>query len=85
MPESWKAPEHFDGNSDWATNFPPKCDSRVTQIGINQFASIPLSCTDPDFGFGKEPPTPTADSKKTRSKSGWDRRTGRSAASPTAR
>ncbi len=59
VPESWKAPEHFDGNSDWATNFPPKCDSRVTQIGINQFASIPLSCTDPDFGFGKEPPTPT--------------------------
>jgi Tol biopolymer transport system component len=59
VPESWKAPGHFDGNSDWATNFPPKCDSRVTQIGVNQFASIPLSCTDPDFGFGAEPPTPT--------------------------
>jgi hypothetical protein len=59
VPASWEFPEHFDGNSDWATNFPPKCDSRIVQVGVNQFASISLSCIDPDFGFGAEPPTPT--------------------------
>ncbi len=51
--------KHFDGNSDWATNFSPKCDAKTAQIGVNQFTTIALSCTDPDFGFGKEPPTPT--------------------------
>jgi Tol biopolymer transport system component len=51
--------EHFDGNADWATNFPPKCDSKDAHIGVNQFVTITLSCTDPDFGFGAEPPTPT--------------------------
>ena len=59
VPSTWKAPEHFDGNSDWATNFSPKCDPKLAQIGVNQFTTIKLSCTDPDFGFGKEPPTPT--------------------------
>ena len=59
VPESWKVPGHFDGNSDWATNFSPKCDSKLAQIGVNQFTTLKLSCTDPDFGFGKEPPTPT--------------------------
>ena len=59
VPGSWQAPEHFDGNSDWATNFSPKCDPKLAQIGVNQFTTIKLSCTDPDFGFGKEPPTPT--------------------------
>ncbi len=59
VPGTWKAPEHFDGNSDWATNFSPKCDPKLAQIGVNQFTTIKLSCTDPDFGFGKEPPTPT--------------------------
>jgi Bacterial Ig domain/WD40-like Beta Propeller Repeat len=59
VPESWKAKEHFDGNADWATNFSPKCDSKLAQIGVNQFTTINLSCTDPDSGFGAEPPTPT--------------------------
>ena len=49
---------HFDGNTDWATNFSPKCDNRSVNVGLNGFISIPLSCTDPDSGFGKEPPTP---------------------------
>ena len=51
--------KHFDGNADWATNFSPKCDRRRAQIGVNQFTTVNLSCTDPDFGFGTEPPTPT--------------------------
>ncbi|HEY7256660.1 MAG TPA: Ig-like domain-containing protein, partial [Solirubrobacterales bacterium] len=51
--------EHFDGNADWATNFPPKCDAKDVHIGVNQFVSVTLSCTDPDFGFGAAPPTPT--------------------------
>ncbi len=51
--------EHFDGNADWATNFPPKCDQKNAQIGVNQFTTITLSCTDPDFGPGADPPTPT--------------------------
>lgn len=49
---------HFDGNTDWATNFSPTCEDRSTSVGINGFVSIPLSCTDPDSGFGKAPPTP---------------------------
>jgi Bacterial Ig domain/Dipeptidyl peptidase IV (DPP IV) N-terminal region/WD40-like Beta Propeller Repeat len=56
---SMNVEKHFDGNADWATNFPPKCDARTAQIGVNQFATISLSCTDPDFGFGASPPTPT--------------------------
>lgn len=55
---SFNVNEHFDGNADWATNFSPKCDSKSTSIGVNQFTTISLSCTDPDSGFGKEPPTP---------------------------
>ena len=50
--------KHFDGNSDWATNFSPECDNRSASIGVNQFTKVQLSCTDPDAGFGKEPPTP---------------------------
>jgi Bacterial Ig domain/WD40-like Beta Propeller Repeat len=49
---------HFDGNADWATNFSPKCDDRNVNVGVNGFVSVPISCTDPDSGFGKEPPTP---------------------------
>jgi Tol biopolymer transport system component len=52
--------EHFDGNADWATNFPPQCDPKTAEIEVNAFTAISLSCTDPDFGFGKAPPTPTA-------------------------
>jgi Tol biopolymer transport system component len=58
VPASWKIAEHFDGNSDWATNFSPKCDDRSASVGVNSFVSIPLACTDPDSGFGKAPPTP---------------------------
>jgi Tol biopolymer transport system component len=58
VPTSWKAEDHFDGNTDWATNFSPTCDDRTVSVGINGFISIPLSCTDPDSGFGKAPPTP---------------------------
>ncbi len=50
---------HFDGNADWATNFPPTCGDRSTSVGVNGFVPIVLTCTDPDFGFGKAPPTPT--------------------------
>jgi len=46
--------EHFDGNADWATNFPPTCDSRTLGTEVNKFVSVQLACTDPDFGFGKE-------------------------------
>ncbi len=49
--------EHFDGNADWATNFSPECEPRSADIGVNQFTTITLSCTDPDSGFGKAPPT----------------------------
>jgi hypothetical protein len=50
---------HFDGNTDWATNFSPKCDAKSAQVAVNSFTTIALSCTDPDAGFGAEPPTPT--------------------------
>ena len=49
---------HFDGNADWATNFPPECEPKSADIGVNQFTAIALSCVDPDSGFGKAPPTP---------------------------
>jgi Bacterial Ig domain/Dipeptidyl peptidase IV (DPP IV) N-terminal region len=49
---------HFDGNADWATNFSPTCVTKNASVGINGFVSIGLSCTDPDSGFGKAPPTP---------------------------
>jgi hypothetical protein len=51
---------HFDGNTDWATNFSPTCDPKGVNVGVNGFASVALSCTDPDSGFGKAPPTPEA-------------------------
>jgi Tol biopolymer transport system component len=50
---------HFDGNVDWATNFPPHCDSKALAVAANSLTRIELSCTDPDFGFGAAPPTPT--------------------------
>src|SRR4051794_9701762 len=50
---------HFDGNADWATNFPPTCDNKTVNIGVNQFTTIQLNCTDPDFSIGADPPTPT--------------------------
>jgi dipeptidyl aminopeptidase/acylaminoacyl peptidase len=56
---SMNVEKHFDGNADWATNFPPKCDTKSAHIGVNEFVSITLSCIDPDFGFGASPPTPT--------------------------
>jgi hypothetical protein len=49
---------HFDGNADWATNFPPTCESKTTSIGVNQFTTVKLSCTDPDYGLGAQPPAP---------------------------
>jgi Bacterial Ig domain/WD40-like Beta Propeller Repeat len=58
VPSSWKVAEHFDGNTDWATNFPPTCEDRNLNIDVNQFTTVPLSCTDPDSGSGAEPPTP---------------------------
>jgi Tol biopolymer transport system component len=57
-PFGFNVAEHFDGNADWATNFSPECDARVANIGVNQFTKVQLTCTDPDAGFGKEPPTP---------------------------
>ena len=51
--------KHFDGNADWATNFPPKCDPKSAEIPVNGFATISFSCIDPDAGFGATPPTPT--------------------------
>jgi hypothetical protein len=38
----------FDGNADWASNFPPTCQDRTVSVGANGLASIPLSCTDGD-------------------------------------
>ena len=58
VPTTWGTDKHFDGNSDWATNFSPKCDPKSASIGVNQFTTITLSCTDPDFGFGIAPPAP---------------------------
>jgi hypothetical protein len=57
--DSLNVASHFDGNADWATNFPPTCDNKTVNIGVNQFTTIQLNCTDPDFGFGASPPTPT--------------------------
>jgi Tol biopolymer transport system component len=59
VPSSWQVPDHFDGNADWATNFPPRCDAKLVQIGVDASPTISLACTDPDFGFGADPPTPT--------------------------
>jgi Tol biopolymer transport system component len=50
---------HFDGNADWATNFPPTCTNQTVNTGVNKFIQIQLTCTDPDAGFGAAPPTPT--------------------------
>ncbi len=50
--------KHFDGNADWATNFSPKCESKNATTGANQFTTIRIGCTDPDHGFGAEPPAP---------------------------
>jgi hypothetical protein len=58
-PAAWAFADHFDGNTDWATNFSPECDPKSASIPVNGFTTIGLSCTDPDFGFGAAPPTPT--------------------------
>ncbi|HET8956326.1 MAG TPA: Ig-like domain-containing protein [Solirubrobacterales bacterium] len=58
VPASWKAAEHFDGNADWATNFSPTCEDHKASIPVNGFVSVTLSCTDPDYGPGKEAPHP---------------------------
>jgi Tol biopolymer transport system component len=50
---------HFDGNADWATNFPPTCQNQTVNTGVNKFIQIQLTCIDPDFGFGAAPPTRT--------------------------
>jgi TolB protein len=49
----------FDGNVDWAPNFPPTCDDRGVSVPVNGDAvTIPLSCLDPDSAFGPlSPPT----------------------------
>jgi Tol biopolymer transport system component len=52
-------PSHFDGNADWATNFPPTCQDQTVSTGVNKFIQIQLTCTDPDAGVGAAPPTPT--------------------------
>jgi Tol biopolymer transport system component len=57
---AFNVPKHFDGNADWATNFPPRCDAKSAEAPVNGFATVALSCTDPDHGFGAEPPTPEA-------------------------
>lgn len=56
---SMNVPNHFEGNADWATNFPPTCDNKTVNIGVNQFTTIQLNCTDPDFSIGADPPAPT--------------------------
>jgi TolB protein len=38
----------FDGNPDWAINFRPVCQDRNVSVGENNFAKVPLSCTDQD-------------------------------------
>jgi TolB protein len=38
----------FDGNPDWAINFRPVCQDRNVSVGENEFAKVPLSCTDQD-------------------------------------
>ena len=38
----------FDGNPDWAINFRPACQDRKVSVGENNFAKVPLSCTDQD-------------------------------------
>jgi Tol biopolymer transport system component len=55
---SMNAASHFDGNADWATNFPPKCAAKNAEVAVNGFTTIALSCVDPDHGVGAEPPTP---------------------------
>jgi hypothetical protein len=52
-------PPHFDGNADWATNLSPNCQNQTVNTGVNKFIQIQLTCTDPDFGPGAAPPTPT--------------------------
>jgi len=56
VPASWKAAEHFDGNTDWATNFSPTCENKNAAIPVNGFVSVEFDCTDPDAGPGKEAP-----------------------------
>jgi Bacterial Ig domain/WD40-like Beta Propeller Repeat len=58
VPGSWKVAEHFDGNTDWATNFSPTCEDKGAAIPVNGFTTVELSCTDPDAGPGKEAPHP---------------------------
>src|SRR5262249_1037833 len=48
--------KHFDGNADWATNFPPKCEARTAHIGANQSPTITLACTTPNFASAPPPP-----------------------------
>ncbi len=56
---SMNVASHFDGNADWATNFPPTCDAKSASIAVNGFTTVRLSCVDPDAGFGADPPTAT--------------------------
>lgn len=57
--DGMNVPAHFDGNADWATNFSPSCDAKSADVAVNGFVKVGLSCTDPDAGFGAEPPTAT--------------------------
>jgi len=50
--------KHFEGNADWATNFPPTCEDGNAAIPVNGFTTIEFDCTDPDAGPGKEAPHP---------------------------
>ena len=49
---------HFDGNADWATDFPPRCDDRTVTVPANGVVFVRLSCVDPDFGPGAAAPAP---------------------------
>ena len=59
VPTSWKAPNTSTATPTGRRTSRRNAIRRVAHIGVNQFATITLSCTDPDFGFGAEPPTPT--------------------------
>ncbi len=37
----------FDGNPEWTRNPPPTCQARTVNVGVNERATISLSCVDP--------------------------------------
>ena len=85
VPASWRVARHFDGNTDWATNFSPKCDDRSANVGVNGFVSIAALLHGPRLRVRQR----TADARKDRRQRHRNRvrrrNTGRSARSTTAR